>query len=83
MKNKQSSCLGPLPFLYYVNDPPYAARDSVTSMYADDTNLFLCFKNIKDLNEAINSEVGDFDCWPSGNKLPVDVAKTSGNANLH
>ena len=35
----QGSYLGPLSFLIYINNLPHAARDSVVSMYAEDSNL--------------------------------------------
>ena len=74
----QSSCLGPLLFLVYINDLPCAVKQSTTSMYADDTTLFFRSKNIEDLNEAINNDLRDLDLWLSGNKLSLNVAKTQG-----
>ena len=61
------SCLGPLLFLVYINDLPFAVKNSTTSKYADDTTedttLFLRSKNIKDLDEAINNDLRDLDSW--------------------
>ena len=45
----QGSILGPLLFLLYVNDLPNASRIITPIMFADDTNLFISHKNIKNL----------------------------------
>ena len=39
----QGSCLGPLPFILYINDLPQAIKQSTISMYADDTSL--CYQS--------------------------------------
>ena len=48
----QESCLGPLLFLAYVNDPPRAVKNFVTSMYADDMSLCFKSKDLSRLNRA-------------------------------
>ena len=73
----QSSCLGPLLFLIYVNDLPNAVRNSVVSMYANDTSLCYQALEIKTLNEAINNNFTQLESWLKGNKLSLNVAKTN------
>ena len=75
---RKAHVLGPLLFLVYINDLPFAVKNSTTSMYADDTTLHLRSKNIEDLNEAINNDLRDLDSWLKGNKLSLDVTKTQG-----
>ena len=65
----QGSCLGPLLFLVYTNDPP-------CSMYADDTSIYHSFKDIAQLNAVLNEELRRLDRWLKGNKLSLNVAKT-------
>ena len=72
----QGLCLGPLLFLVYNNDLPRAVKNSVTSMYADDTSL--CFESmvLSRLNEALNEDLSRLDAWLISNKLSLNVATT-------
>ena len=49
----QSSILGPLLFLIYINDMPQA-KDSQLLLYADDTYLVFQHRNIKTIEEHLN-----------------------------
>ena len=64
--------------MVYINDLPFAVKNSSTSMFANDTTVFLRSKNIKGLNEAINNDLRDLDSWLKGNRLSLNVAKTQG-----
>ena len=72
----QGSCLGALIFLVYINDLPRAVKNSVTSMYADDTSLCFKSKDLSRLNETLNEDLSRLDAWLSSNKLSLNVAKT-------
>ena len=71
------SCLGPLLFLIYINDPPKAVQNSAISTYGDDTSLCYQSSHINVLNEAINSDLKQMDTWLRGNKLSWNVARTN------
>ena len=53
----QGSCLGPLLFLLYINDMPYALECSKITMYADDTSLAYSAKNVSEISNVMNLKV--------------------------
>ena len=67
--------LGPLLFLTYINDPPQAAQDSTVSMYADDTSLCCQSLDKTQLDEAINSDLKQWNTWLQSNKT-LNLTKT-------
>ena len=73
----QSSCLGPLLFLIYINDLPRAVRHSNVSMYADDTSICHQSRDIIQLNEAISHDLTQVEKWLKGNKLSLNLLKTN------
>ena len=84
----QGSCLGPFPFLVYINDLPNCLEKSNVSMYADGTCLCYSFDSIDAINQAINIDLIALKGWLEGNKLSLNVAKTEAmiigsNKKLH
>ena len=73
----QGSILGPLLFLFYINDLPNVSSIVKTILFADDTSLFYSDDNIHILNHTINNELLKFDCWMKANKLSVNIKKTN------
>ena len=68
----QGSVLGPLLFIIYI---------SITSvlnyvLFADDTNLFACHKNVDTLISILNKELDKVSNWLKVNKLSLNIKKT-------
>ena len=66
----QGSILGPLIFLIYVNDMPLSV-DCDLLLYADDTCLGFTDKNIKTIEENLNSNFNSLCDWFVENKLSI------------
>ena len=71
----QGSVLGPLLFLLYINDLPYASL-LLTKLYADDTCLIFSAKTVDELQVVINREVNKIQSWMFSNKLSINYKKT-------
>ena len=72
----QSSILGPLLFLIYVNDLYKASTILNPIMFADDTNLFHSHSDIKTLFQIVNKELTNINKWFQANKLSLNAKKT-------
>ena len=73
----QGSCLGPLLFLLYINDMPYALKCSKMTMYTDDNSLAYSAKNVSNISNDMNYELESVRKWLHSNKLSLNVAKTT------
>ena len=72
----QGSILGPLLFLLYVNDLCNASNILKPIMFADDTNLFISAKDIKQVFQMMNEELVTIQNWFNANKLSLNADKT-------
>ena len=72
----QGSVLGPLLFLLYINDISSCSSVLKFHLFADDTNLFYCYKSLLTLEKIINDELVKITDWLSANKLLLNVRKS-------
>ena len=72
----QGSILGPLLFLVYVNDLPASVSNLRPIMFADDTNLVIKGKSLRDLKTTIETELTNLADFFKSNKLKLNVSKT-------
>ena len=68
--------LGPLLFLFYVNDLKIASNLLDPIMFADNTNLFLIYKDISYLFETAKHQLERISQWFILNKFSLNVSKT-------
>ncbi len=73
----QSSILGPLLFLLYINDIENCSDILSFVLYADDT-IALFFSNscLRTLSSTVQNEMNKVVKWLSANKLSINVSKT-------
>ena len=55
----QGSILGPLLFLFYINDLPNSLKFTSTIIYADDTTLFSKHKNLQYLCDMLSAHLNN------------------------
>lgn len=72
----QGSILGPLLFIVYINDLSNTLSSAFTTMYADDTNIFLSGNNITHMTDILNIEMQALSSWLQCNRLSLNVDKT-------
>lgn len=72
----QGSVLGAILFILYINDLPGAIKWCDVNLFADDTLIFCHGKNINDLINKIESDLGNIDRYLKANKLKLNVDKT-------
>ena len=71
----QSSILGPLLFLIYVNDMESAVKCKLI-LYADDSALLVSCKYVNVIQETLGKELCALSSWLVNNKLSLHLGKT-------
>jgi hypothetical protein len=72
----QGSILGPLLFLFYINDLPNVSSKLASVLFADDTTLSAKHTNYEALITEINLELEKIKHWTLVNRLSVNIEKT-------
>ena len=73
----RGSVLGPLLFLIYINDIHKSSDKLNFFLFADDTTLLFAHKNLKVLEQVVNSELTKVSEWLVLNKLSLNIKKSN------
>ena len=71
----EGSILGPLLFLFYVNDLPSCQLASEIVLYAEDTVIYYLSTDLFDLESKLNSDLATVSNWFSSNLLTLNNSK--------
>ena len=72
----QGSILGPLLFLLFINDMPEYITNCTVDMYADDTLIYVCHKDINVIEKCLNEDLVSVSRWLDDNLMKANVSKT-------
>ena len=74
----QGSILGPVLFLFFVNDMPPHVHKSTMDIYADDSTVSSSsnWKTISSLNQTLSDDLAEIERWTRGDKLYLNTLNT-------
>ena len=61
--------------MIYVNDLPNCSSVLTLRIFADDTNVFASARDLKSLDQLINTELKKVKLWCDANKLSIKFSK--------
>ena len=79
----QGSILGPLCFLFFINDLPNISPNFTSFLFADDTTLNFRCSSISECNEVCNREMDKFFQWTAANKLSINFGINKSYCIIH
>ena len=71
----QGSILGPLSFLFFINDLPNISNNFVPVLFADDLTLSFIFSSITEANQICNQSLNELFKWTTANKLSINFGR--------
>ena len=72
----QRSVLGPLMFIMYSNDIPNSLTNCKTTLFADDTTIYMAGETLKTLYKQVNIDLSSLTDWFMANQLSFNLSKT-------
>ena len=72
----QGSVLGPLFFLFCINDLSNVSDTLFAILFADDTSVFLEGNDLVQITQILNAELAKLTIWLSANKLTLYSSKS-------
>ena len=72
----QGTVLGPLVFIFYINDCIYRLKNVKISMFADDCILIYSGNNWPNIHNIMQKDLDNFVRWASNNRLRLNESKT-------
>lgn len=73
----QGSILGPLLFLVYINDLPVTLKETILTLFADDTTLTVSGKSTREALEKAEIHLKKLIEWTNYNQLVLNPSKSS------
>ena len=73
----QGSALGPLLFLFFVNDSLNVSKHLTFYLFADDTNFYFESSGLLEIQKVVNRELRKVQKWLEANRLLLNIDKTN------